>query len=247
MSLILDALRKSEAERRRGQAPDLFAPVAASANVPTKAPVAVILIALAAILVAATIAFWPTAPAGHSEPSIAPAVQTSDARNAPATVATPILDMPISQPKPPPRAVQPTGAVIKPIITPPIAAAAPTKSQPENAAPDSSASNNSIDDTQPAPVGVDGGSAPTTDNADTSDSEPALPTLATLDSASRAALPPLQLSMHVWNPDAAARFAIIDGQRLGEGGKVGNVVVAQIRRDGVVLDIDGRQFLLPRP
>jgi general secretion pathway protein B len=71
--------------------------------------------------------------------------------------------------------------------------------------------------------------------------------LATLDSASRAALPPLQLSMHVWNPDAASRFAIIDGQRLGEGGKVGSVVVAQIRRDGVVLDIAGRQFLLPRP
>jgi len=246
MSLILDALRKSEAERRRGQAPDLFAPVAASANVPTKAPVAVILIALAAILVAVTIAFWPTAPARHSEPDVAPAVQTSDAQNAPTAAATPVLNLPIPQPKPP-RAVRPTEAVIEPTITPPIAAAAPTKSQPDNAAPDASASNNSIADTQTAPVGVDGGSDRTTDNADTSDSEPALPTLATLDSASRAALPPLQLSMHVWNPDAASRFAIIDGQRLGEGGKVGKVVVAQIRRDGVVLDIDGRQFLLPRP
>jgi len=245
MSLILDALRKSEAERRRGQAPDLFAPVARTANVPAKAPVAVMLIALAAILIAATIAFWPTAPAGHSESTIAIVGQTPDAQNAPAAVATPVLNMPIAQTRP--RAVQSAAAANKPLITPSIAAIAPTKSQPENAAPETLASNNSTDDTRTAPVGAGGGTPATADDANTSDNEPALPTLATLDSASRAALPPLQLSMHVWNPDAASRFAIIDGQRLGEGGKVGSVVVAQIRRDGVVLDIAGRQFLLPRP
>jgi general secretion pathway protein B len=93
----------------------------------------------------------------------------------------------------------------------------------------------------------DSSEAATAPSTDATDNEPALPSLAELDSTTRAALPPLQLSMHVWNPDATRRFAIIDGQRLGEGGKLAGVVVAEIRRDGVVLDIDGRQFLLPRP
>src|SRR5207342_994142 len=105
----------------------------------------------------------------------------------------------------------------------------------------------------PAPIPVDAAAAIETDatpspsavaNASAADAEPPLPSLATLDSATRAALPPLQLSMHVWNEDASRRFAIIDGQRLGEGGKLAGVVVAAIRHDGVVLDINGQQFLL---
>src|SRR5205085_11081961 len=102
----------------------------------------------------------------------------------------------------------------------------------------------------PAPPSIDAGSSIAADPVAVDDApatdEPALPTLATLDSATRATLPSLQLSMHVWNPDATRRFAIIDGQRLGEGGKLAGTVVTQIRRDGVVLAIDGRQFLLPR-
>ena len=74
-----------------------------------------------------------------------------------------------------------------------------------------------------------------------------LPPIAVLTASERASLPPLKLSMHVWDSEPAKRFAIIDGHRLGEGAVVGNGVIEEIRRDGVVLDIGGRRILLPRP
>jgi general secretion pathway protein B len=240
MSLILDALRKSEAERRRGQAPDLFAPVAARIAPSTKprivllAIVAIILLAAAAALV-----FWPEQPA-RRQPSVSEASTTetpSHANIRPLITAPATTDTNIPAPKA--RPVTPIETANRPL------ASKPTMINPP--AEISAASTN-----PPTATGTDAVTTPLVDtadaaDADTIDNEPALPTLATLDSTTRAALPPLQLSMHVWNPDATRRFAIIDGQRLGEGGKLAGVVVAEIRRDGVVLDIDGRQYLLPRP
>jgi len=232
MSLILDALRKSEAERRRGQAPDLFAPVAATTAVRGKQPVAMIGVALAALAAAAIVVFWPTQPSHSPVPGNAdeltpqPAPPIATPAVVPAAVA-PIASAPRLPARPP---VETNGKpiAVKPGAGPPPAiavATAPPPIESASATPSETAS-----------------AEPTPDTA-----EPDLPTLATLDSAARAALPPLQLSMHVWNPDASRRFAIIDGQRLGEGGKLAGAVVAQIRRDGVVLEIDGRQYLLPRP
>jgi general secretion pathway protein B len=74
-----------------------------------------------------------------------------------------------------------------------------------------------------------------------------LPPLAVLSASERAALPPMKLSMHVWNSDAGKRFAIVDGQRITEGSLLGSSVVEEIRRDGVVLNINGRRVLLSRP
>ena len=74
-----------------------------------------------------------------------------------------------------------------------------------------------------------------------------LPPIAVLTASERASLPPLKLSMHVWDSEPGKRFAIIDGQRIGEGALVGSGVIEEIRRDGVVLVIDGRRILLPRP
>ena len=71
--------------------------------------------------------------------------------------------------------------------------------------------------------------------------------MAVLDAATRGALPPLKLSMHVYADEPARRFAIIDGQRVAEGARLGGGVVAQIRRDGVVIEVDGRRVLLPKP
>jgi general secretion pathway protein B len=74
-----------------------------------------------------------------------------------------------------------------------------------------------------------------------------LPGLASLSTAERAALPPLKVSMHVWAADPARRFAIVDGQRVGEGGLLAGGTVAEIRPDGVVLELQGRRLLLARP
>jgi len=77
--------------------------------------------------------------------------------------------------------------------------------------------------------------------------EPAPPDIAFLPTEQRSTMPPLKMSMHVWSEQPAERFAIIDGQRVGEGARVPGGVVAEIRRDGVVLDVGGRLYLLHRP
>jgi len=69
--------------------------------------------------------------------------------------------------------------------------------------------------------------------------------LSDLDPDSRKALPPLKLSMHMWNSDPSQRFVILDGNRVREGDRVGDAVVTAITSDGVVLDWNGRRLKLP--
>ena len=74
-----------------------------------------------------------------------------------------------------------------------------------------------------------------------------LPSLAMLGPKERSELPPYKLSMHVWASEPGKRFAIIDGKRVTEGSMATGSVVEEIRRDGVVLNLRGRRYLLPRP
>jgi general secretion pathway protein B len=65
--------------------------------------------------------------------------------------------------------------------------------------------------------------------------------------AIRQSLPPLKLSMHVWNADPARRFVILGETRATEGENAADDLrIVEIRRDGVVLDFRGTLFLLPR-
>lgn len=214
MSLILDALRKSEAESRRGEAPGLFSalptPGARVVQRRSNRPawIASVVVALAVL---AAVAWWYLAPA-----------TTAPTEVARSSVPTPtIAPVAPATPAPPPVVVV---ALPKPAPAPDV------KQPPEE-----------------TPVAV----APTLAPADTSPvAEPpleSLPTLATLDQAERTGLPPLKLSMHVWSEAPNARLAIIDGQRVMEGSAIGESIVVEIRRDGVVLELHGRRYLLPRP
>ena len=69
--------------------------------------------------------------------------------------------------------------------------------------------------------------------------------LSDLSAEERKSLPALKLSMHLWNPDPAKRFVILDGNRVGEGDRVGDAVVAAITLDGVELDWNGRRLQVP--
>jgi len=70
-------------------------------------------------------------------------------------------------------------------------------------------------------------------------------TLQDLDPDTRSALPPLRLSMHLWNEVPAQRFVILDGQRLIEGDRVGEASIVRIERDGVLLEWQGRGLRIP--
>ena len=68
--------------------------------------------------------------------------------------------------------------------------------------------------------------------------------LSDLTADERKALPPLKLSMHLWNDDPRQRLVILDGSRLHEGDRVGNAVITAITSDGVLLDWNGQQLKL---
>ena len=69
--------------------------------------------------------------------------------------------------------------------------------------------------------------------------------LSDLSMEERRGLPPLKLSMHMWNDDPTQRFVILDGNRLHEGDRIGEAIVTTITPDGVLLDWNGRRLTLP--
>jgi len=240
MSLILEALRKSEAERRRGQAPGLF-----THETNVRAPAAVeksrALLIATALLLLAFLAYgawrWTQAagnsaalPAADAKPEAAQPETIENTGTSTATASTPVPTSPATASPAPTAAIAPA--------SPPPAVAA-TRAPPASSMPSPMPALR-----LPTPLPATS-TAVTAEQPNTSD--PPAVTLAALSNERRSQLPPLKLSMHVYADDAAKRFAIIDGQRLSEGSRIGNAIVSAIRRDGVLLDIDGERYLLPRP
>jgi general secretion pathway protein B len=241
MSLILEALRKSEAERQRGRAPGLFVEQQGLQRREGRRPPLWALVLTA--LVVALGAGWgwrewnrgadDVAPAAAPDVAVAaPAVATP----APAIVAPPPMRAPIPAP-PPPAPADPTARPLPPPAldpaTLPILPAARAEPVAEAAAT-TDAGRLTTDALPPPPA-----AAPP---------EESLPRLGDLPAGERAAMPPLRLSMHVYSDDPARRFVIVDEQRLTEGASPApGLVVEQIRRDGAVLSFNGRRLLLPRP
>lgn len=219
MSLILEALRKSEAERRRGEMPDLRAELPPSAT-PRRTPMrALPWIAATAALAIVAILLWhpwsrdtarPIVASAHVEPKPRPDESVRlQPRAQPMAEApsTPRTTTRVADGTPPPAKMQP--------------ASSPTSEPAPAAAP-------VVDDTTPA---LPATAAETSINA--------------LPADLRKALPPLQLTMHMWDPDAAKRFVIIDGERHVEGDSVGPMQLRRIDADGVLFDWQGRAIRLP--
>lgn len=63
----------------------------------------------------------------------------------------------------------------------------------------------------------------------------------------RQSLPPLKVTMQVFHQDPLQRFAIIDGKRVSQGAALDSqLTLIEIQRDGMVFDVRGKRFLLPR-
>lgn len=230
MSLILEALRKSEAERRRAQVPDLLAEPQAAAPIATRAPQRWPLVAAGAVVVigAAWFVLRPSAPPAVAVAADEVAPVTTEAAPVPAQAAT----QPVSRPANLHRPL---------VVAAPVPAAPPTT----HVAPAP----------MPAPGRVQVAAAPVPPPARAEPPAPAAPMpspafdrlerITDLGSDERKQLPPLKLSMHMWNDVATQRFVIIDGTRLTVGDRLGSLVVADIVPDGVLLDWNGRALKLP--
>jgi general secretion pathway protein B len=249
MSLILEALRKSEAERQRGRAPGLFVEqMATRPAARAKAPAWAW--GLGALLLAAVLLLgwreWSREPRGQVPNQERGQVQFP----APAPAGTP-AQAPAAAPSMPAESQAPRP------LTPPATVAAAAAREPATVAAESApAATAAAPATPEAPTPGPSPMPPAPDAASPAEVNltpfpaPAesLPSLASLDAGTRAQLPPLKLSMHVFAEQPAQRFVILDGRRMGEGASpAAGIVLEEIRREGLVLSVNGQRLLLARP
>ena len=57
----------------------------------------------------------------------------------------------------------------------------------------------------------------------------------------------VKLSMHVWNDDPARRFVVLNGQRMLEGERNGDLLLVEVLRDGVLVERDGQRARIDLP
>ena len=259
MSLILEALRKSEAERRRGVPVDPFAvpappPPTASPPRPRRPRWPLAIAAFAVLAVTAAVAWWSLRDRVDPD-AVTTAVDTATGAASPAA-APPDLEprddaaFPAIERIAPP-AQDPTGDLRAPApIEPPTTATAarddrgadptapsPVPAPPSRAIPPADATPAATPPTAPPPP-----SRP----APAADAAAGAPIrLSELPPAQRERLPPLRLSMHMWNAEPSRRFVILDGHRQVEGDRVGAGTVHAIEADGVIIDLDGQRLRLP--
>jgi general secretion pathway protein B len=271
MSLILEALKKSEQQRRLGEAPTLGTPVLAVRGRRSLLPLFGALIAIALVA-----GWWLSRPA---PPVSAARTATADATAQPANASAPAP--PMNRIKPtlnhaaPAR--QATAAKREPAPPKPMpssgleAVAAPTPIAPSTTdrpgsvaqlapvllpAPLPPPANAAAEKraTAPAPAKplTSAPVAPTKPSAAARPSAPAsaapaLPSVWDLPYATRKDLPDLALTMHVYADDPHERFVVIKGERHGEGDDLGDgVTLREIRPDGMVLEFKGTRFVYPR-
>lgn len=236
MSFILDALRKSEAERQDGRPPGLadLRRAAPRSRVALWAPLAL------AVLLANLLLLW---------------LIWRGQASTPATVAVPPAAAPVATltapPPPAPTAAAPAAAVAPAALAPPVEAAGPprevrplaretlprTPSAPAAATVD------------PAPAAATPAAAlPTVTDRISPAEELGLPRLEDLVGSGRLNLPPLALELHVWSERPASRFVFINSTRYREGERLAEgPLVEQITSGGVVLSQGGERFVLSRP
>jgi general secretion pathway protein B len=225
MSFILDALKKSETERQRGDAPALHEMKMA----PPRQGVATWLIVLAGLLVINIVVLSVVLLRGtHGAPT------PSDT----GTVAAP------ATPAPAPVAVAPPTpaptVIIAPLAPAPAPAAAPVNPPPATAA---AQNPGATDDDTPAvepPRTASGVQA-------TGGSSGELPTYQQAATAPGANLPELALNLHSYSNNPAERFIFLNMTKLREGQtSPQGIRVETITPDGAVLSWQGSKFLLQR-
>jgi general secretion pathway protein B len=232
MSYILDALRRAEADRQRGQVPSLGVAQIAAASSDAARPQQlkwVALVALAALAVGA--AGWMGWWRGSAEPAKPGSVvhdqvtksQVGPAPTSASPVAVPMLPQVVSAPTAP-APLAPPSATTGGAVQPPSTAL--------------------VQSTVPAAVSAAGAAPAQVNIAQRPATAPPTP-LAELSADQRRELPALNVNGSVWSDSAASRFVILNGQVLREGDTVAPGLVleklmpksAHLRWRGLLLDL----------
>ena len=221
MSYILDALRKSEAERRQGKAPDLGHQVQMVYRPKKKRVPAVVWIVVLALLVNAGVmayVFWP-----ESGP-VAASMQSEPALAQPVPTEQPVAETPNVKPEPEPVAtVQPEPEPAAQIPDVPEAHSGTEElwAEPVVIVPSQSKSNPGL--TQPQPEGR-------------------VPHLVELPLSFQKSVPDLTFNSHIYSSDPSASRVMINNRYLRTGDRFEQLTIERITEDGVVLSKNGQYF-----
>ncbi|MBL8226516.1 MAG: general secretion pathway protein GspB [Chromatiales bacterium] len=254
MSFILDALRKSDAERQRQSAPGL-ADIRYARPKARRSPwVPLLVVVLGANLAFMAFQWWRsgTAPAAAPGTAVAPgalppapAVPTAPATAPVTVVPDPSPPAARTVPVPVPPEVRPLAGEADPAA---VAALPDAVDDPDLAG---------LGDELAAAAGVDAAALAADAEAMAAASAPAppapsrireeagLPTSQQLIAAGTLRVPELSLELHVYSDDPAGRFIIINGRRYREGATLNEgPVVESITTEGAVLDSQGTRFIV---
>lgn len=232
MSLILEALRKSERTRQQSLTGQVSAadtpPMRARMPVPWATLIGLLLIANVVVL---GIIFWRSHAIHPASVSMATVTAPESAVAAPAA--------PVYRPAVRSLAVEAAAAGITSVATPAAITAVPSRAAVTTSAPIVTTANPAAATTVTAIPPASGVIYLNAGNA---------PPLDTLPRAFQLSLPALNLDVHSYSANPAERFVVINMQRYQKGDtlKEGPKVI-QIVPNGVVLEYHGQEFLLPRP
>lgn len=223
MSLILQALKKAEAERSVGRVPTLDQVTAAdppSSAAPRRAAWAAAAVGLGVVGIGAAAWFWTTT-GRVAPPAVAPAAVPAAAPPAP-VAALPAASPPVAESAPAPRAS---------------AAASATTATPAPAPSASAAvAIAALPPSRPASTPARPASA----------AEAPMPALHDLPVAVRQSLPPLPLGGSIWSPNPAERMLILGGEVRREGDAITpELVLISIGPRSAVLRWREQSFRLP--
>jgi general secretion pathway protein B len=228
MSYILDALRKSETERRQGRVPDLGQQVQLIHRPKKKRVSPALWVSLALILNAAVLAFvfWPGTPL----PWVAESQSEAPAPEK-ATVPEPVPLAPATEPEPASEdPVAETGAIPEPDpveSTPsPIPSEPPVAVNRERATvivPSSAISETAVPMVEQEQAGR-------------------VPHLVELPLSFQKSVPDLTFNSHIYSSSPASRRVMINDTYLRVGDTFEGLRVDDITEEGVVLSRDGRRF-----
>lgn len=217
MSLILDALKKSDRNRERGKVPDLQADHSSIVAPPPPLrryrrwlwSILVLLVLVGAGLL------WQQIP------------------TTPAAVATPVRQAAPAPPPPIPQTAEPVAAPAPAPLKP-----ARTKPVPRAEAP--------VAASAPKPIPAEKPPVSTKQAEKSSTSEPGVTELADLPSHIAQGLPELTVSVHYYTPNPESRMVRINNRILREGGSLpGGIKIVGIEKNGIIYEIQGVRFRLP--
>jgi general secretion pathway protein B len=238
MSFILDALKKSEAERQRQAGPALLEMriVRPARRLPAWAVVAGVAL-LACVLVLAWVALRRGgAPGSSAAPAPTVASGTTGAVTMPGSVPGMVNAGAAGGASPPAAAAAPAAGAVAPLASAPAAVTAPVTTASSNAQSATSAGEDNPADAEPAEAPVASTLSPRADTR-------GLRNYTELGGTT----PELRLDLHVYAAKPAERYAFINMHKVREGEVTPEgMEVKEITPEGVVLEYHGTEFLLGR-